>query len=204
MIAAAGILLMTGFANIDGTKPDAVETLRYQIDDRSELSISGTSNVNKFCCSSTEQFEQGEVTFEWTSHKRIKVSDGVLNIASQKLDCGGKQINKDFYATLRAEEFPYIRIVLNYLTFTNEPASEEGWMLAVADTDMIIAGCTNHKYLDVEYRRVDKDRFEVRSTTSVCITDFGIEPPKALFGLIQVDKDVDINMFMFISLHPNA
>lgn len=180
---------------------EAVEVagLRYVIEDKSELFITGTSNVNSFCCTSLETFRSGELTYELRGDNMIRISQGQLNLTTSMMDCGGKQITKDFQKALRADEFPKIKIILNSISY-NDPQKGDEWQTGVADTDIVIAGCSNHKFLDVQFKYAGADRLEAHASTKVCISDFGIEPPTALFGLIKVDDEVEINMRMHLTV----
>ena len=177
------------------------ETLSYSIGSDSELSITGTSNVTKFCCSSSQSFPQGDLSYEWSSDSRITISNARLVIDANNLDCGHKGITRDFKKTLLVEDHPNIVFLLHEVALRRDiVAAESDWNWAVADTEIIIAGCSNHKFLDVQFKMQPDNSIALRAFTRLCVSDFGLESPKPLLGLIKVEDEVDVEIFMTVTL----
>ena len=193
--------MISGGADIRHAEDD-LDALQYSIRDNSELFISGTTNVNSFCCTSRESGHKGTVQYRYSGKDYIDVSEGQLDLTTHLMDCGNKQITKDLHKALRADDYPFIKIQLNALQLQDIIPDKEGWMKALADTDVIIAGCSNHKFIDIQYRILADHVIEAHGATKLCITDFGIDPPKALMGLIKVDDEVEINLRMHIAVDP--
>jgi len=176
-------------------------SIAYSIGPDSELSITGTSNVTKFCCSSKQQFPQGDLTYEWISDSRIKISNARLEIDAQGLDCGHRPITRDFKRTLLVDKHPNILFVLHELALRHDKvAKQSDWNWAVADTEITIAGCSNHKFLNVQYKLVADSSIELRAFTRLCVSDFGLESPKPMLGIIKVEDEVDVEIFMTVTL----
>ncbi len=177
------------------------ETINYSIGNGSELNITGTSNITDFCCSSQQSFPQGDLTYEWISANRIAVSNARLVIDANTLDCGRKPITKDFKRTLKVDEHPNIIFLLHEIAFREELSEPtEEWNWAIADTEIVLAGCSNHKFMDVQYKMEPDNSIKLRAFQRLCVSDFGLESPKPMLGMIKVDDEVDVEIFMNVKL----
>jgi polyisoprenoid-binding protein YceI len=63
-----------------------------------------------------------------------------------------------------------------------------------ADATLRINGVQRRVKLHVKGRRLSDDGFQFISDTRIRMTDYGVEPPTALFGLIKVDDEVTIHL----------
>ena len=165
------------------------------------MSITGTSNVSTFCCSSQQEFPQGDLSYKWITDSRIRISNATLTIDANGLDCGQKPITRDFKRTLLVEEHPNIVFALHEIALRQDlVARQSGWKWAVADTEITIAGCSNHKFLDVQYKEDSTGQIQLRAFTRLCVSDFGLDSPRPLLGLIKVEDEVDVEIFMSVNI----
>lgn len=171
------------------------ETVFY-IDSGSRLSIEGSSNVNKFSCACNQQFPQSTLRFDLLEDGRsVRFSNARLNIRTKSLDCGNNQMNKDMYQTLRADQHPNIRIELTraQLQEANQISGSD-WTPLKATSTLTIAGVSKPVVFEVKAKRVAPDRIRLMASREVLMTDFNIDPPKAMLGLIKVHDAIRINM----------
>lgn len=156
----------------------------------SELTITGDTNISKFLCGfDTRRLERSkEITFSQQGNK-YKFQNAVLTLNNQGFDCGNKAINKDFHALLRTEEYPTISLEITELTVQNNEQ-------AVAKVRITIAG--KHKSYTLPVQIVDTPVDCFTGTLKLDINDFGLKPPKKMFGLIVVKEDIEINFNLTI------
>ncbi len=168
----------------------------FYIDAGSRLTIDGSSNVNKFTCICNQQFPQSTLRFDLLDGGRAaRFTNAGLNIRTKSLDCGNNQMNKDMYQTLRADQHPHIRIDLTraQLQEANE-ISDSDWTPLKATSTLTIAGVSKPVVFEVKARRIGAGRIRLMATREVLMTDFHIDPPKAMLGLIKVNDAIRINM----------
>ena len=172
----------------------------YYIDAGSSLSIVGSSNVNKFKCLCTEQFAKSSIQFEpQDGGKILRFSQAGLYIRSKSLDCGNQQMNKDMYKTLRADQHPSIRIELTRAQLQEaQLVSGQDWTTLKAHTQLTIAGITKPVLFDVKAKRIASDRIRLTASKDVLMTDFGMEPPTAMLGLVKVNNNICIKMDLIV------
>lgn len=180
-----GFFILVGFASLD------YRTLEIKIEDKSKISIKGTSNVNSFQCAYEEEIGMLNSSIEVLPNSNsFKIKKAQLHLEAKSFDCGGRRINKDFKDLLQTETFPHIDIEVLSIT----PSAEK----FMADVKVHIAGHTNSYFLEVNNPKNN----QFTGDLIVDITDFGLESPKKLMGLIEVHDLIDINFNLFLKIKP--
>lgn len=175
----------------------------FQIAEESKLSIAGSSNVNEFNCDCVQKFPKTALQMRLSEDGNNAVFDhAVLRIQTTKLDCKHKIMNRDMYKTLKAEEHPYITIVLKEaFELPRQPlVNQKSWTSLRAHVVITIAGKSKEKVLDIEAKKIDNNLFRFKSEQVLHMTDFGIDPPTAMLGLIKVDNTITIHLDLVVSI----
>ncbi len=147
----------------------------------SELTIIGSTNVNKFFCDFNIDQIAGKYAFAYIMEDSlINFCDLRLKLDIAQFDCGNKRMNSDFRDLLMGEKFPEISIVIDRL----ETFSEEYKKVFIS---VQLAGKINHYDLPVQ-----TINDHVQGIFRINIRDFGLEPPKKALGLIEVDQMIEI------------
>ncbi len=156
----------------------------------SELTITGDTNINTFLCGfDTKRLERSkEISFS-TLDNKLKFNNAVLILNNEGFDCGNKGINKDFHDLLRTDDYPTISLELIELKVQDESR-------AIADIKITIAG--KHKNYTLPIEIVDSSIDCFTGNLKLNINDFGLKPPKKMFGLIVVKEDIEINFNLTI------
>lgn len=180
---------------------------QYQIETNSQLVIAGTSNVNEFTCDCSCERDFTRSTLEFSQHpesNRIDFANARLKLTTTNLDCGHKIMNKDLYETLRAKDFPHISITLLQAEIPAQNqqrfVSLDRWMDIDAFTRITIAGQNKRVHIPVKGRRLEGDRFHFTGEISLNMTDFGLEPPSAMLGLIKVNDKITIQLDLVVQI----
>jgi len=159
---------------------------------QSKLRILGTSNVTDFECIYEDGFESDTLTHSVSFGEDLNlVSGDTLHLMIDSFDCGRRGINKDFRKALNSDEFPTIDIsILNFENNTD--------LLEALNVLISIAGVQKEYTLTFNSSRKDQNIVKVEGERKLSMTDFNINPPKALFGLIKVQDDLTISFTISI------
>jgi hypothetical protein len=160
----------------------------------SYLEINGSSNINNFSC---------EYDFEAYYHKnRFSASyDGGIycldtlevKIPVGNFDCGNRMLKKDFLKTLEYQSYPFITMQMQQL----ELSIRNDKMNSLVDLN--IGGTSKLQRVNYQLLAIDETTFILEGQTNVDITDFNLRPVSRFFGMIKVDKDVEIRfLFKFV------
>lgn len=186
-------LLLSGFVDADMRPTNIV----YSIENGSSLSISGTSNVNTFSCLCAETFKRQVLEIvRVDSTRQLRFKNAVLKLPTQSMDCNNSRMNSDLCDALKSSAYPYIVVELQQIQLrpTALNASRNEWFDVVAVATLTITDVCKPIVMDVRGIRLGDDRYRFVCSKNVRMTDFNVDPPTALFGLIKVNNDIKINL----------
>lgn len=136
------------------------------------VQINGKTNINSFKCANDSFHFSAGVLQENSLPPNI-------NLKVSEFDCGNRIITKDFQKTLEADKFPVMSIRFLGLTKTQNSYT------AVVEVKMM-----NHsKKYNIEF---DLEKNKLLGKRKVKFSDFDIEPPRRMGGMIVVKDDLDL------------
>lgn len=159
----------------------------------SSITINGETNVNKFQCTMNQPALNDSIVVKniW-SNQKLEFEGLKLVYKVADFECGIQAMNSDFQELLRADEEPYLYLYLNSITLHNgNKAFEE--LDVDAEVEILLAGV--QKKINVLGGKVfnhSSARMTLQGDKELLMTDFGIEPPTKLFGMIKVTDDITI------------
>lgn len=167
----------------------------------SRLWIEGSSNVNQFECQAEEY--QGEATVpetenESSSYPVAQANETLflkLDIRVDSIECGKRKMNHDLQKALKAEQHPEISFLFQEANILDEPnlnQNEDIFKLQVKGL-LTVAGTTKEISFTTEAHYINEGRVSARGGTTINMTDFGVEPPTALMGLIRANEELTVN-----------
>lgn len=157
------------------------KTADIHINEGSEITISGKSNVNQFSCAYTTQIAKGCQQVNYKFYENIiTLSNAELKLKSRAFDCGGRLINKDFNKLMQSEKHPYIII-----TFTQINIKDDNILV---DATIEIADEVNLYTFIIEPQQSNNYKGKLKLN----ITEFDMEAPTKLLGAIKVDPNINI------------
>jgi hypothetical protein len=113
-----------------------------------------------------------------------------IEVPVQTLDCGKDRMNRDLYDALKAEEHPDIRYCLESVEVLSRPEVKNGWYRLEATGRLEMAGQENTVSTTLRGLRASDGSYRIMGRFPVALSDFGIDPPTAMMGLIKVRDDM--------------
>lgn len=172
-------------ASLAFTKGDAnvVETLVVVTPD-STLSVNGVTNINTFECNyNVSQIKNPISVFFEKIEGKLIFKKTALILDNTCFDCGGKGINSDFQKILKSDEHPKIYLFLKELESINDKA--------LVHVEIKMAGVTNKYKIPVTL--TEGNNIFIQGKVNISLKDFEMKPPKKLFGLIEVEDNINID-----------
>ena len=152
----------------------------------SKLSILGTSNVTDFECLYDDDFRIDTLSHSLTLDQDIiKVSGDSLKLKIENFDCGKRGINKDFRNSLKSDEYPSIDISLISFKQSDSLLKEVNVLISLAGSEKIFELEFTSSYLENGIIKIEGEQ-------KLTMSDFNIDPPRALLGLIKVRDELTI------------
>lgn len=157
----------------------------------SKLRINGTSNVTDFECIYSEQISSDALYQQISYGDSLFISGDSIKLRASSFDCGKRAINRDMQKTLKAEEFPFLEIGLKSVEIADElPFS--------ATLRITIAGKTRLDNILITSFSSTERGISFSGNGPVLLSNYDLEPPSALFGLVKVDDEIDIRFDLII------
>lgn len=168
---------------------------------KATLTIDGTSNVHDWSASTTSMrvthaklaAEAGGPSFWDAVVKPGAIEAFDVTIPATTLTSPRSGLDKNMYKALKTDQHPDIVFRLKGLT---AKAGTPGAFTAAGA--LRVAGVEKDVNLDVTLGRSSQG-LVVKGTTKVLMTDFGIEPPSALFGTVRSAPEVTISFQTVLS-----
>lgn len=162
-----------------------------QAQSRPPLTISGTSTVRPWEC----RVPTYRMTLEPTSGYEQPVLDGTKAIQSLQLtidvdsiDCGIGKMNEHLRKALRADKYGQIEFDLRLYDLS---AASEG-IDATAEGQLTIDATSRPVTLQIHLTPGKDGTLQARGQYTLDMKDYGVKPPKLMFGMLKVGKDVKV------------
>jgi len=154
------------------------------------IHISGESNVNHF----SFRFNQADL---FSDRQAVITDTGniIINIPIRNFEASNPLMYNDFLSLMKESEHPRIRIILpgDQLNM-----AQFGTYGSMADIQITIAGITRTYKINCSVFNCAENMF-IRGEKRLKLTDFKIDPPIKLKGLVKVNDEIDVDFGFIIT-----
>ena len=157
---------------------------RYAVVNGSHFWIDGTSTLGRYTC------EGAGIAGTASIPENESEVSAELTVPVEGFDCGKSRMNRDFYNALKGDDYPIITFSVHDAEVLEESASPEAWVRVRATGTLRLAGVERPLALTAEGRRLRSGRVQVRGQHALRMTDFGVDPPSGLMGLVRAHDGV--------------
>ena len=159
----------------------------------SYLKINGKTNVSKFNCSFNIQAFSNEIKIGYKElENSIQFNSATIQLPNIEFHCGGKAINKDFRKLLRTDEYPKITLSLKEISKQNETSE-------FINATLSITICNISKDYKIPVKIIKGNEIYVQGLLPIDITDFNLEAPKKMLGMVKVSPEIEIEFALKIN-----
>ncbi|MEX0647180.1 MAG: YceI family protein [Balneolaceae bacterium] len=187
--------------HLDGGVLFAQDTFTASQDSR--LWLEGRSNVNRFECQANEYNGKAEVT---NSSEIVNGTERFINnlnlrveILTEGFDCGKKRMNRDLKNALKTDQFSKIIFELNYTETLSVPDEESNTYSFLVNGDLTVAGVTREIEFHADGNFMSDGRMHAAGYKEIKMTDFNVEPPTGLLGLVKADDNLTVHFNLISS-----
>ena len=171
----------------------AQNTARVVVAPDSKLWIDGTSNLHDWNCKADkidaiiDMDAAAAAKMDVAAPKAVKKVE--VRIPVRSLHCNHGGMDGNVYKALKADDAPEISYIL--ATLEAVPGANDTMTLKTVGT-LTIAGKENKVSMDVETTRLPDGALKAKGTLPVKMTDYGIQPPTAIFGRLKTGDEVKV------------
>lgn len=155
------------------------------VNSESELTVLGTSSLHDWHVTAEKQ--SGKIIFKNLELGEIEKCN--IEIVAESLKSGKSSMDKNTYKALNTGSFKTINFQLVQVKETTSKGN--GKFMVQTLGDLTIAGVKKRISLDFSATILD-DKISLIGEKKFKMTDFKIDPPKALFGTITTGDDITI------------
>ena len=187
------------------------------------LVLEGTSNVSAWRCHSTtvdadmnvaapvdrinaviDRIEDGNVGV-WMNNAadgKFPPPDFAMVIPVPALRCGNPVMERDMRQALLADRFPAIVFHFSELISGITHDIDHNTYAAIISGEITLAGAHKQIQLPVVAQRLARDRFRIQAELPLRMTDFGVRPPTALFGMVKARDELVVRFDLVLQVTP--
>lgn len=160
--------------------------------EKSRLWLEGSSNVNNFQC----RAEQYQTQIDPPSGERT--IDVEIDITVEGFECGKRRMNRDLYETLQSQKFPSISFY--YLTTDSLTYLDEDDHYTMVVTGILrVAGTEKEIQFPMDAVLAEDGTVRATGKTTLRMTEYNVDPPRALFGLVRVNDELTVHFELYAS-----
>lgn len=153
--------------------------------------IEGSSNVTGIYCEYESPFPSDTLYHSSTLFEdEFTIAGDTLLLEVKLFDCGKRAINRDLRKTMKSAEFPYIKAWIDTINIEDldNPKAE----ISVKLTDQIMS-------YEIALNSIENERFtQIVGEQEIKLSDFNLDAPEALFGLIKVRNEFNVKFDLYI------
>lgn len=186
------LILITSFC----CPPRTTIVEKWKIEKDSNLYVEGRSNVSRFCCHVTEYLRPDTLCFYREALRSpVLLVKGGLTIDVNRFDCQQQYMKKDLLKTLKANEFPELKIVLQTIdNFSGSIKNIKGTVI------ISLAGITRTMEVDYTVQYIDQNNLRLHGSRQILFSDFGLTPPRKMAGLVKVEEQMNVKFLLALRL----
>lgn len=170
------LLILLGMLWMNREKPSEL------IITKQKITVSGQTSFGAFNCDYTQDGLKDTLVFNSTK----KIKSLVFKIPVKSFSCGNFLLNKDFRSTIKAEQFPYTEVQVT--NFKNENGQIR------CDLSVNLVG----KKLEFPNLPLQRCPGGLQTELRLSFERLELQPPNKLGGLVKVDENLDLQIFLGI------
>ncbi|MEI6347971.1 MAG: hypothetical protein WCP69_08505 [Bacteroidota bacterium] len=198
-IAMCSIILMI----LTNSFSQNCKSFNIDIDPQSSISINGTSNVNSFLFEQKGVLVNNPISISFTdSPKYDLVKPITLPIEVKRFECDNKLMKTDFFKTLNVDNYPFLDITMTNLELPANFNLKSKTTNGSVRVSIKLAGVVC-KYKVPFIIAAKNEKLVIFGEKVVSFSDFNLEPPSKLLGIVKVDNNLRININLIVRYTQN-
>jgi len=194
------LLGLSGFA----TRPEGGVLVHHLIvQPSSSLTIDGKTNMGPFRCGIARYVGKDTlVLLEGGRNRKPYFKKGYVGLEAARFDCGMQLMTNDFRKAIKSAEYPVISI--SFISFERRLQFNSGKNIFRGRMQISLAGVTRTFDIDCTIEVEEPGVVHFKGGRHFTFSDFNLEPPTRMMGLVKVDGSLDVNFHLVLLLDKDA
>ncbi|MBL7752006.1 MAG: YceI family protein [Chitinophagaceae bacterium] len=166
---------------------------RWVVESSSSLNIEGSSNINDFRCDITEYIMHDTLCYNKEDRtSRLAFINSCVTLDVKRFDCHHKYITNDLRKTLKADQYPLLKI---HFLFMDNFSADADKSKVTGTIDIALAGVVKRTQVQFLVKK-GEGRIHLTGEKHLKFSDFGLVPPRKLAGLIRINEEITVNFLL--------
>ena len=173
--------------------------IKWIVQKTSTLSIDGRTNINRCSCAVNEYTESDTITSlkgAYTNDPQGVPLKGVLRINIDDFNCHNRIMTAEFKKNLKSRQYPQLKIC--FINLEKMPFSGSNAETIKGNVDIELAGITRRFEISYNSCRTDVSEGQLIGTRTFCFSDFQLQPPQKMGGLIRVNDQLNVQFILYL------
>ncbi|WP_340103982.1 YceI family protein [Rhodohalobacter sp. 8-1] len=161
--------------------------------ENSSMTIKGSSTLHGWTVEATDFSVQFSIPNNWfqsdDNWNGSDIDTLAVTVPVEHLDGGRNKMNRDLREALRFEAHPQIRFTWDEIGFTGQTGIGKS---ATVTGSVTVAGVQREIEFGTDIRLNEWNQIVAKGSVTMNMTDYNIEPPTALFGVIRTDEKIEL------------
>lgn len=173
--------------------------------------IEGSSTLNAFTCEVPDVDGYGRLSLDnvrTVSLADVAAADEAIRaevvVSVDQFDCGKERMNADLYEALQADRHPTITFRFDRAEMLGPDDSADDWSRIRVYGRLTVAGTERAVAFEGRGRWLAPRTVQVQGSTPLLMSDFGVEPPRALWGLVKAHDRIEVHFDLVAEEQPAA
>lgn len=190
------LLMLLFFCPAFSFKSAGSDVERWILTKQCTLKVNGSTNINKFSCVIPEYTQPDTLVFyRGNKNDPMKIM-GSMTLDVQKFDCKNAMMTNDLRKTLKAKVYP--KIIIRFLNLSRYPVYSMKERVISGGVTIEIAGVMKQFEVDYRYTMTVDRNLQLIGTKQMNFSDFNIEPPRKLGGMIKTNNELNVEFMLNI------
>ncbi len=165
-------------------------TVRWAVQQNSNLNVQGSSNVNRFTCSIKSIGACDTLTVNSSTGSGVALR-GCIKMDVMSFDCHNGLIQRDLRKTLKAEEYP--KMTIRFLSLKKMPLLNRQSENITGWVEVELAGAKKVMEINYAFQTNAAGQILLNGGKKFCFSDFKLEPPRKMAGLVKIRDEFDVH-----------
>lgn len=183
-------LLLFSFMNHKSADGPTAST-KWVVLNGGSLRVKGSTNINTFACEITGYSRPDTINVyrKMTGKEGIPLK-GRLGLNVKLFDCHHAMMTADLRKTLKAKEYPQLKISFVSLAKLPTLSTTESKIKGIVDIEL--AGQAKRFEINYTFKLDNQGNIKLLGEQDVNFSDFNLTPPRKLGGMIQTDNKLSV------------
>ena len=191
------LLTISGIMIISWKGTNGYGKIKWVVLNNGSLHVNGSTNINNFSCIVSD--ERPFDTLTCLINKDASVTmNGEISLDLMGFDCHNPMMTADLRKTLKAKEYPKMRI--QFLSLNKYPEMKSSQEVINGQVKIELSGVTKSYEVNYKFYMDDKKVLQLVGNRKVNFSDFNLTPPRKLGGIIRVNDVLDVEFNLRIKV----